>query len=198
MHYNFNTMINLLSPWLWNANMALNQPDQPAVWGKQTGNYTFKIVNLEDALWLIVSWPSGSRIAFRLAYSPNDQLNVAKFTETETGITMDIHSVMGRQQVALELQPVLHWSTTLIPAAPLLFPFWPRDIVPLGAESSNRLAEGEVLASQVGTRSGQLYFQLTRPKAGSVFLVSFNSLLKSWGNWVWPWVSLTCCNGFST
>jgi len=162
-------MMNPLSPWLWNTNIALNQPNQPAVWEKRTDSYNFKIVNLEDALWLIISWPGGSRIAFRLAYSPNDQLNVTKLTETDTGIMIDIHAVMGRQQVALQLQPVLHWSTTLTPVAPLLFPYWPRDIVPLGAESSDRLADGKVLASQVGTRSGQLYFQLTRPKAGSVF-----------------------------
>jgi len=162
-------MTNPLSPWLWNTNIGLNQPNHRAVWEKQIEHYAFKIVNLEDALWLIVSWPGGSRIAFRLAYSPNDQLNVAKLTETETGIRIDIQSIMGRQQVALQLQPVLHWTTTLIPAAPLLFPYWPRDIVPLGAESSDKLADGKVLASQVGTRSGQLYFQLTRPKAGSVF-----------------------------
>ncbi|HJP61979.1 MAG TPA: hypothetical protein VJ844_00970, partial [Mucilaginibacter sp.] len=31
------------------------------------------------------------------------------------------------------------------------------------------LAEGEIKVSQVGTRSGQLYFSFTRPKAGSVF-----------------------------
>ena len=90
-----------LSPWLLNTNAALNKTNLPVIYQIATGGYQLKIVNLEDALWLIVSWPKGSRIAFRLAYSPNDQLNIAKFAETGNGITIDIHSVMGRQQVVL-------------------------------------------------------------------------------------------------
>ncbi len=79
---------------------------------------------------------------------------------------------MGDYEVTLNLpekeQAVLHCRTTLKPAAAILFPYWPRDIVPLGAAGSDVLAEGKVQVSQVGTRSGQLYFNMTRPKAGSV------------------------------
>jgi hypothetical protein len=165
--------MNALSPWLLNTNAALNQTDLPVACEKQAGGYHFKIVKLEEALWLIATWPKGSRIAFRLAYSPNDQLDIQKITPTENGFEIDVVSVMGRQQVQFDLpgseQTLVHWTTTLTPAAPLLFPYWPRDIVPLGANSSDLLAEGDVKVSQVGTRSGQLYFTLTRPKAGSVF-----------------------------
>jgi hypothetical protein len=63
---------------------------------------------------------------------------------------------------------VIRLTTTLKTTTAVLFPYWPRDIVPLGAANSDVLAEGEVKVSQVGTRSGQLYFSLSRPKAGSV------------------------------
>jgi hypothetical protein len=165
--------MNISSPWLLNTNTALNKNNPHAVYEKESGGYHFSIVNIEDALWLIAAWPKGSRIAFRLAYSPNDHLEIKKITEEPNRIIINIGSLMGKQQISIQLphqkQPVLHYTTTLIPAAPLLFPYWPRDIVPLGADNSDILANGEVKVSQVGTRSGQLYFQLTRPKAGSVF-----------------------------
>jgi hypothetical protein len=41
--------------------------------------------------------------------------------------------------------------------------------VPLGAPANDELAEGKIMVSQVGTRSGQLYFSLARPEAGLVF-----------------------------
>lgn len=165
--------MDALSPWLLNTNVALNQKNLPVHWQKQTGGYFLQIIDLGEALWLIASWPKGNRIAFRLAYSPNDKLSINSTEENENGVTINLKSIMGAQRVVLQWpgseQTLLHWTTTLIPSAPLLFPYWPRDIVPLGANSSNTLAEGEVKASQVGTRSGQLYFTLTRPKAGSVF-----------------------------
>jgi len=162
-------MMSALSPWLWNTNAALNKTDLAVFWEKQADQYTYKIVDLDDAFWLVISWPQGSRIAFRLAYSPNNRLTVKKMEEAGERLTIELTSAMGKQQVTLQLQPVLHWTTTLTPSTPLLFPFWPRDIVPLGAERSDLVADGKIAVSQVGTRSVQLYFQLTRPKAGSVF-----------------------------
>lgn len=161
--------MNASSPWLLNTNAALNRKGLPVVWEKTQAVNHFKIITLGDSLWLIATWPEGSRIAFRLAYSPNDELSVLRLNETEDQLTLDLTTVIGQLEVVLELGPVCHWKTTLIPAESLLFPYWPRDIVPLGAAGSDKLADGQVLASQVGTRSGQLYFKLTRPKAGTVF-----------------------------
>ena len=164
--------MNATSAWLLTANAKLNNPDLTAVYETVKVGYSFKVYVVDDSCWLVAGWPKGSRIAFRLAYSPGDQLVVRKILEKDQNITFRIHSLVGEYKVVVGLPsgdiPVLRLTTTLKTAAPVLFPYWPRDIIPLGAASSDRLAEGEVKVSQVGTRSGQLYFSLSRPKAGSV------------------------------
>lgn len=164
--------MNATSPWLLNVNALLNDPAVIPFRTDERGGYTFDLINLADAVWLVISWPKGSRIAYRLAYSPNDQLEIKKILQNDQQLTLQISSMLGEYELLIDLpekeQTVLHHKTTLTPAAPLLFPYWPRDIVPLGAAGSNVLAEGEVQVRQVGTRSGQLYFNFTRPKAGSV------------------------------
>ncbi|OCX53997.1 hypothetical protein BEL04_06900 [Mucilaginibacter sp. PPCGB 2223] len=160
------------SPWLLNINKQLNEPGLQSVFGREVSGYLFKVFLTNDSCWLIVYWPKGSRIAFRMAYSPDDQLELKRVLANDRAVTFTISSLMGEYEVVLTLSseetPVIRLKTTLQTAAPLLFPYWPRDIVPLGASSSDVLAEGEVKVSQVGARSGQLYFNLTRPRAGSV------------------------------
>lgn len=163
--------MNATSAWLLSINAKLNSPGLAAVYERQAGGYSFKVFLTDDSCWLVASWPKGSRIAFRLAYSPNDRLELKTAVEEDGKITFSVASLMGDYKIVVNLPSgettVLHLTTTLTTAAPLLFPFWPRDIVPLGAPGYN-LAEGDIKVSQVGTRSGQLYFSLTRPKAGSV------------------------------
>lgn len=165
--------MNATSPWLLNTNIALNQKGLQPFDQLERNSYTFSLFNLDDSIWLVASWPKGSRIAFRLAYSPNDQMEIIGTSKTNSGLQLQISSLIGKYEVIVQLpnseQNILHYTTTLTPSAPLLFPYWPRDIVPLGAAGSDLLAEGKVQVKQVGTRSGQLYINLTRPKAGSVF-----------------------------
>jgi hypothetical protein len=165
--------MNATSAWLLTANSKLNSPDLSPVYEQQAAGYSFNVYLVDDSCWLVAAWPRGSRIAFRLAYSPNDWLELKKVTEKDRNIIFRIASLMGEYEAVVCLpddqnEPVLRLTTTLTTAAPLLFPYWPRDIVPLGASGSDVLAEGHVQVRQVGTRSGQLYFNLTRPKAGSV------------------------------
>jgi len=164
--------MNATSAWLLTANSKLNSPGLAAVYEEQVAGYSFKVFLVDDSCWLVACWPKGSRIGFRLAYSPNDRLELRKILEKGQNITFRIASLMGEYEVAVQLpgaeNPVLRLTTTLKTAAPILFPYWPRDIVPLGATGSDVFAEGEIRVNQVGTRSGQLYFSLNRPKAGSV------------------------------
>jgi len=164
--------MNAVSPWLLNVNTILNDPDLSPEYTSERWGYSFKLYNIEDSCWVVVAWPKGSRIAFRLAYSPNDHLEIKKMITKGEQVTLQIASLIGDYEVVIDLpekeQTILHCRTTLKPSAALLFPYWPRDIVPLGAKSSDVLAEGDIKVYQVGTRSGQLYFNLTRPKAGSV------------------------------
>jgi len=164
--------MNATSPWLLTANSKLNSPGLAASYEQQAVGYSFKVYVIDDSCWMVAAWPKGSRIAFRLAYSPNDRLELKKVSEDNQQITFHISSLIGEYETVLQLPdsdpPVLRLKTSLKPSAPILFPYWPRDILPLGAAASDTLAEGDIKVSQVGTRSGQLYFNLTRPKAGSV------------------------------
>ena len=164
--------MNALSPWLLSVNAKLNDPQLKPVFDREAQGYSFKVYFTDDSCWLVAGWPKGSRIAFRLAYSPDDRLELVDIKDKGERVIFRIKSLMGAYESAITLPDgeniVLRLTTTLKPAAPLLFPFWPRDIVPLGASGSDVLAEGEIKVSQVGTRSGQLYFSLSRPKAGSV------------------------------
>jgi hypothetical protein len=164
--------MNAISAWLLTVNKKLNSPELTAVYQQDAAGYSFKVFLIDDSCWLVASWPKGSRIAFRLAYSPSDKLQLKKCIEKDGNISFRIASLMGEYKAVVRLpsaeNPVLRLTTTLKTAAPVLFPYWPRDIVPLGAAGSDILAEGEIKVSQVGTRSGQLYLSLTRPKAGSV------------------------------
>lgn len=165
--------MNATSAWLYNINAQLNQKGLDPVFAQMSADYSYQIFNAGDSLWLVANWPKGSRIAFRLAYSPNDRLGVAEPTASADGLVLKVSSLIGRYEILVQLpdetRPVLHYTSTLIPSAPLLFPYWPRDIAPLGAAGSDVLAEGEIKVSQVDTRSGQLYFTFSRPKAGAVF-----------------------------
>lgn len=164
--------MNAISAWLLSVNAKLNDPQIHPVYEQEILGYSFKIYVINDSCWLVAAWPKGSRIAFRLAYSPNDQLELKSVKEKDGQVTFRINSLMGEYESVLSLPkgdtPVCRLTTTLKTALPLLFPYWPRDIVPLGAAASDVLAEGEIKVRQVGTRSGQLYFNLTRPRAGAV------------------------------
>jgi hypothetical protein len=163
------------SAWLLAANSKLNEPGLSAVFEQQAAGYSFKVYLTGDSCWLVAAWPEGSRIAFRLAYSPSDQLELKKVLEKDSNIIFRISSLIGEYESVVTLPttetPVLRLTTTLKTSAPILFPYWPRDIVPLGAAGSNILAEGDIKVSQVGPRTGQLYFNMSRPKAGSVLYV---------------------------
>src|SRR6201996_4625361 len=164
--------MNATSAWLLTVNAKLNSLDLTAVFEQEKAGYSFKVYIIEDSAWLVACWPKGQKIAFRLAYSPGDSLELQKTVKTDGKVIFHMTSLLGEYNVAVSLppgeMPVLQLTTSLKTAAPLLFPFWPRDIIPLGAASGDKLAEGEIRLSQAGTRSGQLYFSLNRPKAGSV------------------------------
>ncbi len=70
--------MNATSPWLLNTNIILNNPDLSPVYAGDSQGYSFKIYNTGDSCWVVACWPKGSRIAFRLAYSPGDYLEIKK------------------------------------------------------------------------------------------------------------------------
>jgi hypothetical protein len=152
------------SAWFLNIKSKLKSADLTAVFEQQAAGYAFKVHVIDDSCWLVVSWSKSSRTGFRLVYSPNDPINVKEVLEKNGHVSFLISSLMGEYESILQLpaedNPVLRLTTTLKTAAPVLFPYWPRDIVPLDED-------GEIYVKQVGTRSGQLFFR--QGKGGSIF-----------------------------
>jgi hypothetical protein len=152
------------SAWFLNIKTKLNSNDLIAVFEQQAVGYSFKVQILDDSCWLVASWAENNRTAFRLAYSPNDPIVVKNALEKDGMLTFCIASLMGEYEASVQLpsesSPVLRLTTTLKTTAPILFPYWPRDIVSLDDD-------GEVYVKQTGTRSGQLFFR--QGKAGTVF-----------------------------
>jgi hypothetical protein len=162
-----------MSPWAAVATDIFNDQDLPYIYQKKVKQYNFTIHNVGDTLYIIVAWPQGGRIALRAAYAPNDDIHVKRVVEKDTHITFYIKAVIGDYTVKIDFPdqetPVLRYTTTLKPAAPLFIPFWPRDIIPLNLDGKTGQPKGEVYANQEGTRTGFIYFSLEQPKSGAVF-----------------------------
>ena len=108
----------------------------------------------------------------RAAHAPNDHLQVTKATPVDDGVVVKLQANMGTFEVRLQFpekeQPFLRYTTILKPAAPLLFPFWPRDMVICGEAGHSGKLKGTVHFGQTGTRSGLQYLSLDQPKSGSL------------------------------
>jgi hypothetical protein len=160
-----------MSPWAAMATDIFNDQDLPAIYQKQLKNYKFAVHDVSDSIYIIVSWPKGGRIVLRAAYVPNDDIRIKRIVEKDTHITFYIKAVIGDYTIKIDFPdqetPVLRYTTTLKPAAPLFIPFWPRDIIALNKDGRKGQPKGEVYAHQEGTRTGFVYFSLA--EAGSVF-----------------------------
>lgn len=164
--------MNGISPWAAAASNYFSDDKLSALYTKTTDAFTFTIHCSSDSLWVLAKWPKGGKITFRAAYSPDGNLAVKSQRETDTGIKFFLDSVIG--DIAVEIQfpkdtnTSLRYTTTLKPRTDLLIPFWPRDIIIPGRDGKPDNTAGNVQVKQVGSRSGMVYFNITRPKCGSV------------------------------
>jgi hypothetical protein len=137
-------------------------------------DYTLKIIVSEFCLWIVAEWPEGGKVAFRAAYAVNDRLQVENVKE-ENGLELLLAGETMKVKVTITQpepdKPIFRYTTIITPAFNLLIPYWPRDIMPLfnEDEGNTQNTKGTIHASQVGTRSGQLFFSFEEPKTGSVF-----------------------------
>ena len=158
---------------IWSASVQEKINNCSIVVGKQHLNFAFNVYNTGDSLWVVAEWPAGSKVAFRTAFTPNDDLSVLDITENGNDLLFNLGSAAGKFTVNLQFpdqhNPVLRYTTHLTPEIPMFIPFWPRDILPLTAIGEIQNTAGTIHAEQVGTRSGNLFFSLTKPITGSVF-----------------------------
>jgi hypothetical protein len=161
-----------VSPWLLSLIDELGRERKDPHWTYSLEDISFELVEGTQSLWFVARFPAGGQVAFRVAYCPDGRLEIDEIRRTETGIEVDISSTVGGFRTVLKFprpdRALLHCKTTINPAAPLVIPFWPRDVIPLGKEEDLTDSEGVIYTKQVGPRTGMVYFSLTRPKGGTV------------------------------
>ena len=126
-----------------------------------------------DSIWAIVRRSGKGGVALRVAHCPGGCTKVSK-PRRKIGelLRLKVVCAIGTQTIALSSddleRPSLRVTTVLVPATPLLIPFFPRDLYPLGDGDDPLAAEGQVEAAQRGLNSGLIYFHLDKPAFGSV------------------------------
>jgi len=164
-------MINPVTP--WTATVQADISESAAIFEIDLKAYKLKIYDTGDSIWLVANWPSGGSIAFRLAFGMNSRFEKVTISEAPDEILITASTRLAYYRIILFFPEsplaIFRYTTTLQAKLPLLIPFWPRDIVPLTKDGSTENTAGKIHAKQVGSRSGQLYFSMTKPKVGSVF-----------------------------
>lgn len=177
-----------VSPWVLSLLDELGPEAPTPHWSYTFEDFSFEIIEGKQSLWNTARFPAGGRIALRAAYCPDGELAIDEIRQVgiDNALEIDLSATVGKFRVEVQFpqngRPMLHYKTALIPAAPLLIPFWPRDVIPLGADEDLTGSEGIIYTSQIGPRSGLVYFSLNKPKAGAVLyfqnLTSLNDYAK--------------------
>jgi hypothetical protein len=164
--------MNAVSPWVMAASELFNDQDLPCIYQQSVKDYTIKIHQLNNALWFAIDGAGGSRVVLRTAYAPNDNLKIQKIIKRKDGVFIHLLASIGIFKVQLNFpdaeHPIFRYTTSLKASAPLLVPFWPRDMVILGKDGSYDADNGRVHINQAGTRTGMQYISLNQPKAGTL------------------------------
>jgi hypothetical protein len=162
-----------ISTWAAAAGNTFAEKEREYLYTAKQGDFWFGVYPTGDSFWLLAQWAGGGKVAFRMAYSPEGGLEVIETKEQDGKIIFRLRGVIGSFTVRLWFPDpknnLFRYRTTLKPHTDLLIPFWPRDMVIPGKGGQPGQTAGKIHASQAGTRSGIIYFSLTRPKAGSVF-----------------------------
>lgn len=162
-----------ISPWAIAACEVQNLAE-PLDFKKELQGYAFTLHLYKDSLWVIAQKARAGRVALRVAYSPSGELKLTKVVKTDDHINVVLESLIGEVMVTIDfLEPktaFFRYTTSLKPKLPLSIPFWPRDVVIMGAEKNGTLLpEGQLHVHQTGLRSGLLYLTMDTPKTGSMF-----------------------------
>ncbi len=161
------------SPWAIGAITELTNEDRHIVYTNNYKGFLFEFIITYDSLWIAYRSTKTVIIGFRLAYSPGGQLKLDGIKKQGDEVFCAIKCASGKISTHIkwassaENAPILHYTTTLKPVEDLSIPFWPRDVYIAG---TGKLADvnGRMHINQEGTRSGLLFFSITRPQAGSI------------------------------
>ncbi|MES2573776.1 MAG: hypothetical protein V4572_02430 [Bacteroidota bacterium] len=164
-------MINSVTPWTATVQEDINGGE--LLFETVLSQYKLQLYNTGDSIWLTSAWPDGGSIAFRLAFGINSHFEQVSVSDLGSSILITSSTRLGDYRINVSFpesqSAIFRYTTTFQAAFPILIPFWPRDIVPLTKDGKVENTAGSIHTHQVGTRSGQLFFSMTKPKIGSVF-----------------------------
>ena len=137
------------------------------------GTRDVEIMVGRDSIWAMIRRAGRGGLALRLAHCWGGPTRVAR-QRRKAGelLRLRVDSPIGDQVVVLRSDDLdltlLRVTTSLTPTVPLLVPYFPRDLYPLGDDDDPMRAVGEVEAAQRGLNSGLCYLHLDEPAFGSV------------------------------
>jgi hypothetical protein len=158
----------------WAATAPFDISEGKLLTEKQLDNYMLSVYASQTALWITAQWPNGGRVGFRAVFALGAVFETTKLSGEDDGqVKIEIQCRLGKYDVRLQLpeseSAVFRYTTIFTPQEDLFIPFSPHDVVPLPESGKVGEASGEVHVTQQGTRSGHLYFSLSKPATGSVF-----------------------------
>ncbi len=160
-----------VSPWTMSLQEELRPERRQPHWAYSLLGFSFEIVERPHSLSVVARFPAGGEMALQVGFCPYGDLRIEHIRPLDNGVHITALSLIGEYHVRLEFpsldRPLLHCTSSLIPPQPLRMPFWPRDLMPVPQKNGGIDPEGKVYATQVGTRSGLVYFSLTQPRGGS-------------------------------
>lgn len=138
-----------------------------------------------DSLWAIIRHGAEGGLALRVAHAPGGCSEIRKCRpEADEALRIEFTSSVGKHCAAFRLHadevPILRVMAWIRPSVPLLIPFLPRDLYPLGKGDDPACANGCVEAAQRGLNSGVCYFRMTEPAFGSVLYFQNLTTLNPW------------------
>ncbi|WP_436488991.1 hypothetical protein [Chitinophaga sp. ARDCPP14] len=172
-----------ISPHATAINEIFNNPELKEIFYQQSGDCHYYVYCTGDALWVLAEWPEGARITFRAVYAPHDKIVIKRTVRKKNQAVFHLQTLAASYVVTLDLynngHPAIRCKTTVTPIAPLIFHYWPRDIMPLKRSGYKGIPEGDIHLSQNGARTGMIYFSIKEPGSGSVlYLQNLTSLDK--------------------
>jgi len=138
----------------------------------QVGALTCTLLTSQDSLWILIRRGGEGGIAIRAAFVPMEFSCKALRSGSGDATRFRLVSAMGNHEVAIrtggDALEHIRVTVSFTPSVPMLVPFMPRDLYPLGRHDDPLDAVGNVEAAQRGLNSGIIYFHLDEPAFGNV------------------------------
>jgi hypothetical protein len=164
-------MMHPVTPWTATAQSDIENSE--LLFELLFSKYNLQLFNSGDSIWLKVLWANTGSIGFRLAFGMNSNFEKISVNDIGGSILITASTRLGNYRINLSFpqspDSIFRYTTTFQTHLPILIPFWPRDIVPLTKDGKVENTSGIIHTHQAGTRSGQVYFSMTKPNTGSVF-----------------------------